>query len=439
MKEKTVQTSHQFYKAFFFVICITTFVNLLTTQTVFGFKVHGKNADFFDNKVFSPDIHTVMLHSATWELSFPVIELGSEQQLELVFDDLSQAGHSYSYTLVHCDAGWNRSAISQQEYLEGFGQGTIHETSPSVNTTVDYIHHRLVFPEENCRPVLSGNYALVVFEEDPEDPVLIRRLYIADNSVHIEARITQPSPGEFRDMGQQLVFNVDYDKSSVTDPSHDITVVLRQNSNDNRVIRNPKPSLMVPGKLEFTGPDEAIFAGGNEFRSLDIKSMKYQTEKIALIDFQNPYYHVFLKTDESREFKPYFSNRDLNGGYYIDKEKSNDKQVEADYIYVHFSLSQPIPVQDNSFYVYGMLTGWQAGPQNRMTYNAEKQCMEATLLLKQGLYDYSYAIADQSGNLDEVPLEGNFFETTNVYEIFVYARESNGRIDRLLGYTRIEK
>jgi len=65
--------------------------------------------------------------------------------------------------------------------------------------------------------------------------------------------------------------------------------------------------------------------------------------------------------------------------------------------------------------------------------------MEATLLLKQGLYDYSYAIADQSGNLDEVPLEGNFFETTNVYEIFVYARESNGRIDRLLGYTRIEK
>ena len=420
-------------------ICITCIVNQISAQALFGFEEPGRNSEHFDNHVFSPDIRTVMLRSATWELSLPVIEQGSEQLLELVFDDLSQIAHSYSYTLVHCDADWNRSPLSQQEYLDGFGQGTIHESSPSVNTTVDYIHHRLVFPEEDCSPVLSGNYALVVYEEDPEDPVITRRLYITENSVHIEAGITQPSSGDFRDTGQQLVFTLNYDKSSINDPSHDMTVVLRQNSNDNKVVKNPKPSRISPGKLEFTGPDEAIFAGGNEFRSLDLKSMKYQTERIALIDFQNPYYHVLLKTDESREFKPYFNNHDLNGGYYIDQEKSDDKHVEADYVYVHFSLSQPLPLQGSTFYVYGMLTGWQADAQNRMTYNAEKQCMEATMLLKQGLYDYAYAVADQSGKPDDAPLEGNFFETTNVYEVFVYARESNGRTDRLMGYARIEK
>ncbi len=81
--------------------------------------------------------------------------------------------------------------------------------------------------------------------------------------------------------------------------------------------------------------------GGNEFRSLDIKSMKYQTENMAAIEFRNPYFHVILKPDESRAGKPYFSRTDLNGSYFIDKEKAGNKFTEADYIYVHFSLDGP--------------------------------------------------------------------------------------------------
>lgn len=434
-----VMKSFQLFFRFCFVISITAFVNLLTTARVFGFDGTENNSDYFENRIYAPHIHTVLLRSATWELSTPVIELGSGQQLELVFDDLSPDYHSYSYTLVHCDADWNRSPVSQQEYLDGFGQGTVREMSPSVNTTVDYVHHRLVFPDGECKPVLSGNYALVVYEEDPEDPVFTRRFYVSDNSVQIEGSIRQPPPGEFRESGQQLAFTVNYNKDAVKDPSRDITIVVRQNQHDHRIIKNPLPSLTLPGKLEFADTDEAIFAGGNEFRSLDIKSMKYQTENIAMIDFQNPYYHVFLKTEDSRAYKPYFSNRDLNGSYFIDKEKSIDKHVEADYVYVHFYLIQSLPVQDKACYVTGMLTDWHADTSNLMTYNAEKQCMEATLLLKQGLYDYAYAVSESPGKVDELLLEGSFFETTNMYEIFVYTREGNGRIERLSGYARLEK
>jgi hypothetical protein len=389
----------------------------------------------FKNEVFSEKIHTVKVRSTSWEFSFPVIELGTDQHLELIFDDLTADQHTFGYTMVHCNADWNESDLQKQEYLSGLGEGTIRESDPSYNTTYDYTHYRLEFPEEDCLPVLSGNYALIVYEaDDPDKVILTHRFYVVEKTVQLTGRVQQAPSGEFREISQQVVFNMDYSGLQVQDPLRDFAIVIRQNGRDNNSITNMKPSSITNGKIEFDGQDEGIFNAGNEFRTLDLKSMKYQTENMAAIDFQNPYYHVYLKPDKSRDGNPYFSKADLNGQYFIDQEKARNKHIEADYIFVHFTLSESYPVPED-VYVTGELTGWAASPSGKMKYNDDKGYYECTLLLKQGLYDYAYCTVDKkTGQTNEEVFEGSFYETGNDYEIYVYLHDDRSQYDRLIGY-----
>jgi len=415
---------------------ISLFIILFSAPLLCAESVQSeKETRQFKNEVFSEKIHTVKVRSTTWEFSFPVIELGTDQHLELIFDDLTADQHTFGYTMVHCNADWNESDLQKQEYLSGLGEGTIRESDPSYNTTYDYTHYRLEFPEEDCLPVLSGNYALIVYEaDDPDKVMLTHRFYVVEKAVQLTGRLQQAPSGEFRETSQQVMFSMDYSGLKVQDPLRDLAIVIRQNGRDNNSIKNMKPSFITNGKIEFDGMDEGIFNAGNEYRTLDLKSMKYQTENMAAIDFQNPYYHVYLKPDKSRDGNPYFSKADLNGQYFIDQEKARNKHIEADYIFVHFTLAEPYPVPED-VYVTGELTGWAASPSGKMKYNADKGYYECTLLLKQGLYDYAYCTVDKkTGQTNEELFEGSFYETGNDYEIYVYLHDSRSQYDRLVGY-----
>ena len=429
-------------RAWLFVKLLTTGVISLTAGVCFGLANPGVYFSTpYDNKVFASGIHTVMLRSSTWELALPVIEKGSGQQLELRFDDLSGIPHNYGYTLVHCDVSWQPSPLSQQEYLEGFGQGTIRESANSFNTTFDYMHYRLLFPEEDCVPVLSGNYALVVYESvDPEKIVLTRRFYVTEKTVQIEGSVKQPLPGEFRESGQQVDFTVNHPGMNIRDPFGEITAVIRQNGRDDNLIRSPKPTFIQSGKIIYSDQDGIIFPGGNEFRNFDFKNLKYLTENMATIAFRNPYYHLFLKPDKIRSNKPHSSKPDLNAGFLVSLEKANDKHIEADYGYVHFTLEDPLVTTGGTIYVTGGFCDWSTGESNKMIYNSASGCYEVTLLLKQGFYDYCYALVETPGDsIDETAVEGSYYETANDYSVLIYYHDHLNRYDRLLGILPLTK
>jgi hypothetical protein len=416
-------------------------VNEITTFGAIGLRVpEFSYPDIFTNKIFAADIHTVLLGSDTWERAVPVIEAGSSQRLELHFDDFSGSVRTFAYTLVHCDAAWHPSDLPGQDYLSGFGYGTIRESFTSTNTQRDYIHYRLTFPEEDCMPVISGNYALVVYDDaNPSEMILTRRLYITEKLVQISARVEQPTAGPLQETGQQVEFSLQFDPNVIRDPVNDIVAVIRQNNRDDNELILQKPSFMQTGRMDYSNPGEGTFPGGNEFRSLDIKSMKYQTENIAAIDFRNPYYHVLMKPDESRADKPYFSKPDINGGYLVERE-SGDKHTEADYIYVHFRFASPAGYTGENIYVTGGFCDWVIQDGNKLSYNPDLKCFEVILLLKQGWYDYCYAVEDpRTGKLNVTEFEGSFYETGNEYAVSAYYHDRRGRYDRLIGYAALRK
>lgn len=408
----------------------------LTTSTCFGFlhKASSQQETYTDS-VYLRDIRTVLLRNASWERSLPVIELGSDQQLELVFDDLSDSTRYFGYTLIHCDSEWHPSSISKQQSLQGFAEGEIHDMQRSFNTTYDYMHYSLKFPEENVKPIISGNYVIVVYDvNQPEKFILTRRFYIIERIVQIEGTVNRAPSANYYETGQLVQFSVIDPKNEIQDPNSELIAVIMQNERPDNVLTIEKPIYIAPGRYDYTYTDRIIFQGGNEFRNFDIKSLKYISEKISRIDFINPYYHVFLKPDESRGHMPYFSNNDLNGAYYIDREKAVEKHQEADYVYVHFKFNHPIILDGKTIYVFGMLTDWSLSEHNRMTYNPETGFYETTLLLKQGWYDYIYVLRNYNNKIDAVSLEGSYYETGNTYSIFIYHRDVRKYYDRLIGY-----
>ena len=67
-----------------------------------------------------------------------------------------------------------------------------------------------------------------------------------------------------------------------------------------------------------------------------------------------------------------------------------------------------------------------------MTYDDENGMYIAEVLLKQGKYDYMYALEKEDGEIDLETIEGSSGSTLNKYNIIVYYRTLETDYDRVL-------
>jgi len=145
-----------------------------------------------------------------------------------------------------------------------------------------------------------------------------------------------------------------------------------------------------------------------------------------------------LFADQVRYGLPYFYKEDSNGKYVVSVREYDRPEVEADYLFVHFSLAAETPFSDGEVYLSGALTDWELSEKNKMKYNYPSRKYELTLLLKQGFYNYHYLLVPQNRNSMRMNLiEGDFSQTDNDYSIYVYYRTSGDIYDRLIGYSAI--
>ena len=106
----------------------------------------------------------------------------------LEFDDLSRDQPTFLYKVIHCNADWTLSDLTEQEYLEGYPENEIPGGDPSFNTYYTYLHYTLQIPNENTRLLVSGNYLLVVYRDrNPDDVVFTKRFMVTEGRVNIEA------------------------------------------------------------------------------------------------------------------------------------------------------------------------------------------------------------------------------------------------------------
>jgi hypothetical protein len=394
----------------------------------------------YEDWIYKPYIKTAQLHEASYDANPAIIKFNSAELLELSFDDLEADKKTYSISFIHCTANWEPSDLMLSEYMTGFFDANFLNFTYSANTIQKYTHYAIQFPQANMQFSKSGNYIAYVYQDnDKEKLVLTKRFMIYDDKITVVANVRQAVGNDNQYESQHIDFSVINTAYELTNPYTDMKVVITQNNRWDNAVRDIKPTFTEPKQLTYSLDDKSTFKGGNEFRFFDTRSLRTYTERIGNIYRDSAsVYHVDLKIDELKTFKPYSFYNDLNGGYLIkNADMATNADSEADYSWVKFFIPYDNAQGEGNFYVLGRLTEWRLNKTNRMTYNYKRFGYECTLFIKQGYYNYTYVyLKDDKKGGDETMTEGSHWETENEYAIYVYHRQRGTYYDQLVAIKR---
>ena len=362
----------------------------------------------------------------------PIFQLGDAFQLQ--FDDLYGNDASYFYEIVHCDYNWNPSDIQKRDYLQGFDNQRIQESSSSFNCLQIYTHYRLPFPNSTTQLKISGNYMLKILNEDKE-VVFSRKFIVYENLATVPIQIKRARTVTNLDTKHNLEFTIKSNVINFQNPLKNIKTVLLQNGKFNNAISNIKPQFTIGNDLVYKYDTPTQFWAGNEFLYFDNKEIRVASNTISRVDNQKDIYSSYLFTNEARANSNYYNNQDINGNFVIRRLFAENSDVEADYAWVYFSLSAPLfRSSDGAIYVTGMFNNYALTAENKMEYNPEKAIYEKAILIKQGFTNFEYLAVKPNGSIDsENAIDGNYFQTENEYTVLVYYKEDTDRFTRIIG------
>jgi len=335
------------------------------------------------------------------------------------------------YKIVHCNADWTESSLSSIEYIDGFNDNLIEDYASSVNTEFGYTNFRLEIPNSDATLKLSGNYAVIVYEEDDPDNLMLCACFsIVDPQLKITGDVSSNTLIDSNREHQQVSFTIDYSNLNVRDPFSEFKVFVFQNGRLDNQKKNIKPTYIQSNKLLYEQNRDLIFEAGNEYRRFETVSHKYNGLRIEHIEYKRPYYHAYVIPDKIRANRVYVYDQDQDGRFLIRNAEGNDSDTEADYFFVHFTLEAEDPFPEN-IYINGGFTYNTFDDTYLMQYDYNRREYYTTLLLKQGAYNYQY-LAEYGDKYSTSAIEGNYYETQNTYYVYVYYRPFGQRYDSLI-------
>ena len=381
--------------------------------------------------IFGQNIQSIQLFNPQTNDETPVIYNG--QQLILRFDDLTNSSEIYRYTIKHYDRNWEYDNLFFSEIANGQMNAMLDEFQYSFNTLQPYTHYVLKFPNDKIQPKISGNFELIVYKRSADEPLFTRRFSIVEDQANLALNISRFADAKNPNVNQRVEVQAVAKAGDLASNVNSITLTLLQNNNPNMQISGQKPSSTMGNKLLFQQLN-LVFPGNNEFYYFDNKNMKMAADMVRATDIldgvNQTYLHSVWAYPLNYQYQP-----DVNGAWYYrrnDLGLERNAEREADYSWVYFSLdSEPI---DKELYVLGGFNDFQPKKEFQMKYDEASKKYIARIYLKQGFYNYVLATKENNGSLNFGEVNGNFWQTENLYQAFLYYRPFGRNYDGLIGY-----
>jgi len=394
--------------------------------TFFGFA-SGKELVYEDH-IYEDNIKTVRLYPASDDPDIkmlPAVTSMGGANLQVEFDDLQDDRTNYYAKILHCNYNWTPSRLHDLDYIADYNEFNINDYTYSSNTHIPYVHYRFLIPKVK----LPGNYLLIIYRDgDKEDLIISRRFMVSSNVVSL---IHESNFGmsTLKATNQQINFVLDYNRVNITNPLETVNAVIRQNQRWDNAQVDIKPSFINESKktMEYRFfNNEKSFQAGNEFRFVDFASLNSPGQNTGHLLRDKKPYQLYVATDVPRDGQRYAQYKDLNGSFIISNYDAGEGDISGNYLNVIFTLPASRPYK-SKIYVMGSFNNWVKESTNEMTYSQGQYT--CNILLKQGIYDYCYQPESESESV-----EGNYYETENQYEIFVYNHSFYPDADMLIGY-----
>ncbi len=388
------------------------------------------------SRVLSDDIKTLQVTVNDDWLSPPVMKLGTNDVLNIDFDQLSHVFHRYVARLEHCEADWSPSdQLFESDWLEGFNDITIDNYENSLNTTVLYTHYSLQIPNDRCRLKMSGNYRLHILDDDDGlSEVACAEFCVTEQNMQVGLSVTTNTDIDHNRNHQQVSMTVNYVGAKITNLDEQIYTVVRQNGREDNQKLNPHPTFVTNNGLKWEHNRQLIFEAGNEYHKFEVLDVSHPTMGIDIIRWDGHHYQAYPFNCEPR--RNYSYDEDANGAFYIRNSNNTENDYTCDYVFVNYCLAPARHYDDADIIVDGNWTTEEPG-KYIMHYDEKDRSYRARILQKQGYYSYQFLMRDADGTTHTMPEEGSFFETENRYQAYVYYRPNGTRTWRLVGYQQI--
>lgn len=381
-------------------------------------------------------ILSVEFRNTSDPLSMPIIDL-KQGRLTCEFDDNFGDYIDYFYTIRHCDKNWNFTQnVEIADYIEGPEELQIENFASSVNSVMNYTHYSFTFPNIDIQFRWSGNYLLIIYD-DEGNIVITKKFYVVDYRVPVVVESTKPNGVGTFDSHQAFKAKLNISSLDPLYPLQELYIQAFQNRLNERPSEFKQPFRVLGKFAEMGLMDQFSFKGYKEYRAFDTRSLLTGGgEGINHIDISRNHAIVLLNLDKKQYEKGHFSRRESNGAFII---KNNDpanasSDISAQYANTLFNLKSPLE-EPGEIYVLGAFNDFKKYPQYRMQYLPNEGGYTLDIPLKQGYYNYFYAMEKRDG-LDISHIEGSSFETENDYHIFTYYRPLIGEYDQIVGYEK---
>ncbi len=396
----------------------------------------GQDNFYFEDYVYVENIKSVKLFAGNNPLAFPISNL-SGTPLFFEFDDIEGDSKDYYYKIIHCDRNWNPSDLDENDYLFGFNGEEIVNKKNSSFTLLQYTHYSLRLPNKNLGWKISGNYLLVVYD-DEDEVVITKRFVVVENLIKIFTELNHSSDVSKYRTTHNIKITLNSKDYNIVDPLKEISVSVLQNGKWFDAVQNIKPKFVLGNQIRFDAFSPFEFYAVNEFRYFDTRNLHATNIEIKSIDINRTGIDVILEKDEIRKYSNYFFHKDINGNFLVFGNEGSYSSTTGQYTDVNFLLETFAPLTTGDVYVIGDFCNWQIYDENKLEYDEEYEGYTGTIMLKQGVYDYYYAVVNKEGKIDLVSLEGSLFETQNDYMVLVYDKPFGGLYDKIIGVRVIE-
>lgn len=416
--------------------CQISFVALFGIGMLQMFSLKGQNIEC----IYHENIQTPQLFEIGNQQGLPIVVLNSDKKIELEFDDMDGDFKNYYFTLVLCDYQWKPSDLNPFDYLKGFIQNRITTYRYASIAYKQYTHYQAFLPDQNSMPTKSGNYLLKVYVDgDTSKLAFTKQFVVVDMKAAIGASVVQSLNSQLFYTHQRVKFSANIKSVNTFSAPQQIKAVILQNNRWDIAQRDIAPTFSRGNELEYNSENIGVFPGGKEWRWLDLRSFRLQSDRIDSGVYDNKKSEFYLKPDIDRSAQRYVYYPDYNGAYNIITYESVNPFWQGDYGIFHFSF---IPSDVNLYknkdvYLMGGLTNFEISPKWKLNYNPANGRFEISTLLKQGYYNYTYAVFDKGRKDKMEDVEGNYWETENSYTILLYYKSFSDRVDQLIGVATI--
>jgi len=369
--------------------------------------------------------------------SIPV--LSSPRDLLIIdFDVQSENPPNIHIVFKFCDRNWN---ATDNIFLANQGQNTAYTFNYfSLPTTVEdaKYHYTNTFPDKDgyVSFPFSGKWKYYIVDSQDYNIVFGEgRFFVVKADVPLKVDIKQETLEDKTYFPPQLGHSnwiiVDAMPKEDYFPFFVDELEIVQNHLLDYSVRVPRNSTDQNRVFEWDGGSKVRFIAkdvfpGNEYRQTKLTDINIFNSKNVKAQFDGMEYSRFLL----------MSKRDNNGSFTLNAPKD----MYSTYMNVTFQIKPPEEVYGD-IYLVGAFNDWKVLQNYKMNFNGDH--FELTVQLKRGVYDYQYVVVN--GDYSDVTnqnwfvLEGNDWQTTNDYNIFLWYRDQEyGGYDRIIGYSKIQ-